>query len=178
MSRIIDLETLVRGGMRQFGDRSTLDMNDLAAELAVSRATLYRVAGSREALLGEVLWALTSRLFDQARAARTGTGVDGVLEVSQHFAGRMLASAPLREFLRREPEAASRVLFTPSAPVYRNVVAVQAAIFAECGLADDPYLAFLYVHTVGAALYYDLFTGRRPDLGVVERALRALLAPA
>lgn len=162
--------------MRQFWDRSTVDMNDLATELAVSRATLYRVAGSREAVLGEVLWGLTSRLLDESRAGRTLTGPDGVLEVTRHFAGRMLGSAPLRKFLEREPEAASRVLFTPSAIVYRNVVVTQADIFAECGLAADPYRAFLYVHTVGAALFYDLFTGQRSDLWVVERALRAVLA--
>ena len=183
--RIIDVSTIVRGGVRQFASRSTVDMDDLAADLAVSRATLYRVAGSREALLGEVLWARTSHLLGEARAERAGSGVDGVLEVSRHFARRMLASAPLRRFLGREPEVASRVLFTPNAVVYQGVVGAQAEIFAESGVTaqlppgtDVPYLAFLYVHTVGATLYFDLFTGRRPDLAVVERALRALLVPA
>jgi hypothetical protein len=57
----------------------------LAPALAVSRATLYRVAGSRELLLGHVLWTLCEIRLGAARRARTLAGVDGVLEVTRHF---------------------------------------------------------------------------------------------
>jgi hypothetical protein len=38
----------VRGAVRHFQACGSLDMDALATELAISRATLYRVAGSRD----------------------------------------------------------------------------------------------------------------------------------
>ena len=182
--RVIGHDAVVQGGMRHFLQRSTLDMDALAAELAVSRATLYRVAQSREALLADVFRALTTLMLAEARARRTRTGVDGVLEVSRHFGEQLLSADTMRRFLARERDLAGRVLFTPAGALHDGAVAAQLQIFAETGLAaslgpdaDLAYLAFLYVRIFGAALYAEFFTGRRADPAVVERTLRALLTP-
>ena len=79
-------------------------MQSLAGDLAVSRATLYRVAGSRDALLGEALWLLGRRLLDTARAERVHPGPDGVIEVSRIFAERLSAAPPMRTFIAAEPD--------------------------------------------------------------------------
>ncbi|WFE21319.1 hypothetical protein O7621_26330 [Solwaraspora sp. WMMD937] len=75
---MVSEETVVRGGGRYFLSHGTIDMGGLADALAVSRATLYRVTGSRDRLLGEVLWWLGSRQLAEACGARRRTGVDGV----------------------------------------------------------------------------------------------------
>jgi hypothetical protein len=111
--RVISGKAVVRGAMRHFLRHASLDMELLATELAVSRATLYRVAGSRDALLGTVFWELGRRLLDQARAERTRPGADGVLEVSWNFAARLWSADPMNRFLSAEPQTAARVLFTP-----------------------------------------------------------------
>jgi AcrR family transcriptional regulator len=182
--RVIEHAAVVRGGIHHFLRRSTLDMDALAAELAISRATLYRVAQSRDALLAEIFWALSRLMLDAARKARTRTGVDGVIEISRHFGEQLLGAGSMRQFLAEDREAAARVLFTPAGPVHEGVVAAQLEIFAEAGLteqlgpdADLEYLAFLYVRIVGSALYAGFFTGRPADFAVAERALRALLSP-
>ncbi len=182
--RVIGHDAVVRGGIHHFLRRATLDMDALAGELAISRATLYRVAHSRDALLAEVFWALSKLMLDTARSARTRTGVDGVIEVSRHFGAQLRASGTMRQFLADDREAAARVLFTPAGPVHEGIVATQLEIFAESGLteelgpnADVEYLAFLYVRIVGSALYASYFTGRPADFAVAERALRALLTP-
>ena len=181
--RVVRHDQVVKAGIEHFLRRATLDMEALAGELAVSRATLYRVAGSRDALLSEVLQALSRAMFDQARAARTRSGFDGVIEVSRHF-GELLRSPVMGEFLRQEPEAASRILFTPAGGVHRNAVAIQLSIFKETGLtaqlrpdADVDQLAFLYVRMVAAFLYAEFFTGRKADFDEVVPALRSLLIP-
>lgn len=181
--RVIGRPAIVRGGMAHFRQRSTIDMDALAAELAISRATLYRVAGSRDALLGDVLTALTRRLLDACRAGRRRSGVAGMIEMSRTFGHAMLASEALRGFLAAEPETAARVLFNPLGEVHRTVVAAHVAMLAETGVAaelppgaDPGRLALLYVQLVGAALYADLFAGRPADLDIVEPAVRALLS--
>ncbi len=157
-------------------------MEVLAGQLAVSRATLYRVAGSRDGLLGDILRNLTELMLREARAARTMPGVDGVVEISRHF-GEQLRSPVMKLFLERDPEAAARLLFTPAGGVHESAVAAQIQIFAETGVTatlrpdtDVAQLAYLYVRTVGAFLYSEFFTGRRVDFDDVVPALHSLLS--
>src|SRR3982750_4249100 len=83
--RVVSHDQVVRAGIEHFLRRYTVDMEVLAGEMAISRATLYRVAGSRDALLTDILKAITETMFEKARAARTRSGFDGVAEVSRHF---------------------------------------------------------------------------------------------
>ena len=178
--RVISRDAVVHGAMRQFATAGSIDMQSLAGELAISRATLYRVAGSRDALLGETLWVLGRRLLHRARAERILRGADGVIEVSRIFADRLSAASPMRVFISTEPETAARVLFTPSGAVHRRIVVAQRDVFVEAGLAaaDLSARAFLYVRIMESVLYSDLINGRPVDFRTAEGALRALLAAA
>jgi tetracycline repressor-like protein len=170
---------VVRGAVRQFGTHGSLDMDLLATQLAISRATLYRVAGSRDALLGNALWALGDRTLARARTRRRQCGVDGVIEVSRRFYEKLRSSGPMRRFVDAEPQTAARVLFTPSGEVHRRAILTQRDIFVEAGAAPaspDLYgLAFLYVRIMESVLYSELFSGQDVAFPTAERALRALL---
>ncbi|MET0414684.1 MAG: QsdR family transcriptional regulator [Actinoplanes sp.] len=179
--RVIAHDQVVRTGIEHFLERSTLDMEMLAERLAVSRATLYRVAGSRDELLGEVLRKLTEMMLRDARKARTLPGIGGVVEVSRHF-GEQLRSPIMKLFLERDPEAAARLLFTPAGAVHESAVAAQTEIFAETGVTatlrpdvEVAQLAYLYVRTVGAFLYSEFYTGRPVNFDDVVPALHSLL---
>ncbi|MEV6491200.1 QsdR family transcriptional regulator [Actinoplanes sp. NPDC051633] len=179
--RVVSHEQVVKAGVDHFLSRSTLDMEALAGELAISRATLYRVAQSRDALLTDILRTITEAMLRESRAARTKDGFDGVIEVSRHF-GEQLRSPIIERFLKQDPEAAARTLFTPAGAVHESAVAAQLEIFAETGLTerlrrdgDDVQLAYLYVRTVAAYLYSEFFTGRRADFDELVPALRSLL---
>jgi len=160
-------------------------MEAVARDLAVSRATLYRVVSSRDRLLSEVLWRLASQALDQARDRRTRDGIEGVLEVVRDFARRMLAARPLRAFVAAEPETATRVLVT----VHRRGIAAVCALFDEVGLGkrgpdgavglvDDPErVAYLLVRIVESLCFAEL-AGTRPDLDLMEQTIRGLLVQA
>src|ERR1700758_1065955 len=67
---------------RRFERCERLDMQALAAELAISRATLYRWTGDREQLLGDVIWSLSHELFERAKAQHPEhTGAPRVIAV-------------------------------------------------------------------------------------------------
>jgi hypothetical protein len=183
--RVISHETVVRGAIRSFLEHGTVDVDELAPILAVSRATLYRVAGSRELLLGHVLWALCEIRLDAARAARTLDGIEGVLEVTRHFGAGLPDAQGLITFVTTEPELADRVLSSPTGIVHPRVVAAQKAIFLEAGCGAGPgpavdldRLAYLYTRMVEVAAYAELLYPERPDRKQVEQALRALLTEA
>jgi AcrR family transcriptional regulator len=180
--RVITYEAIVAGARRHFLREGTIDMEQLAHELAVSRATLYRAVDGRDRLLGDVLWSLAERTYEEARSAVTCRGVDAILEISHRFTESVTTSGPFRRFLEEEPQTALRVLLTPAGGVHARAVALHREIFAEAfdGQDDRPVghldtFAYLYVRLRESILYADIMSGRQPDPDVAERAVRALL---
>ena len=189
-ARVITVEQAVEAGCRYFLRHGTLDMEAVALHLAVSRATLYRVVSSRDALLGEVLWRLTERCLDRSRARRTREGIDGTLEVVRTFARHALASRALRGFVAQEPQTATRVL-GPDGVVHRRAIEATLALFDEVGLGkrspydlstpglvEDPTrVAYLLVQLVESLCFAEL-AGTRPALDLTEQTVRGLLVRA
>ncbi|WP_277210370.1 hypothetical protein [Isoptericola croceus] len=83
--RVITYPVALRAARRRFVASGGLAMDQLTEDLWVSRATLYRVVGSRDRLLGDVLWQLAARTLGRTREHVDGTGRRGV--------GRLLAIA-------------------------------------------------------------------------------------
>lgn len=191
-TRVITTEQAITAGCQYFVDHGTVDMDGLAVRLAVSRATLYRVMSSRDRLLAEVLWRLTSETLSRAKASRTGEGIDGVIEVTSAFMRAALASKALHRFVAHEPEAAVRVLSTPAGGVQRRGVAALRELFEETGLCgpspnggpgmhlvDDPdEVAYLVLKIVESVCCATPLTGTRPDPDLAEESIHALLVRA
>jgi AcrR family transcriptional regulator len=180
--RVITYEAIVAGARRHFLREGTIDMEQLAQELAVSRATLYRAVDGRDRLLGDVLWSLAERTYAQARRDVSTRGVEAILEISYRFTEAVMTFPPFRLFLEREPQTALRVLLTPAGGVHERTVALQREIFGEAFAerehelpGDVDSLAYLYVRLRESILYADIMSGRQPDPDVAERAVRALL---
>jgi AcrR family transcriptional regulator len=181
--RVITYDAVVAGARRQFLREGTIDMEQLARELAVSRATLYRAVDGRDRLLGDVLWSLAERTYEEARVGISGGGVEAILEISRRFTETLTSSAPFRRFLESEPQTALRVLLTPAGNVHTRTVVLQREIFGEAFAGreeelpgDLDSLAYLYVRLRESVLYADIMSGRQPDPDVADRAVRALLS--
>jgi Tetracyclin repressor-like, C-terminal domain len=180
--RVIAYDEVVAGGRSHFLRRATIDMDALAAELSVSRATLYRVVEGRDRLLGDVLWSLGKPVLARARRDVGHRDVDGVLEISRRFYEAMIEATAFRRFVAAEPQTAVRVLFTPAGGVHERYVRTQREILLEAAqhgavppTSDFDSLAYLYVRIYESMLYADVLIGRPPDVEPAERAARALL---
>jgi AcrR family transcriptional regulator len=153
-------------------------MQALAEELGVSRATLYLWVGSREKLIGEVLWSFADAGLRQARDGARGSGAAYVLDVFRRFIRANAAFAPLRKFIEQDPELALRVLTSKSSPVQGRMVDATRALLAdqvEAGrlvpaLPIDA-LAYTIIRVAESFLYSDLIAGSEPD---VERAVQVV----
>jgi hypothetical protein len=180
--RVVSREQVVLAGCRYFLRHATLDMDDLAVQMSISRATLYRVVHGRDRLLADVLWRLAENALWRARKDRTEYGVEGVLEVGRRFSAHLRDTKPFRTFLMREPEAAARVLLTATGGVHHRAVQAQKDIFLDAtppGLVwltgDLDSLAYLLVRIFESTFYADLLASRQPDRELAERAIRAVL---
>lgn len=180
--RVITYEDAVAAGERLFHQSGALDMGDLASALNVSRATLYRVAGSRDRVLGDVLWEQGSRVMSQIVAETPGTGVDRLVSIAERFNAGLVEYQPLRRFVRDDPASAFRVLFMPEGRVHVRFVELWRDVLLSAEQAgevvlplDVDDLAFVWVRVGESMIYADLLSGREPNVALAATVQRALL---
>ncbi len=172
----------LQAARRRFLRGERVDMNELARELGIGRATLYRWVGGRDQLLGEVLWSLSELGLAQARAEATGRGAAWVLAVYRRFGDLIVGLEPLRHFVKSEPECALRVMTSKASPLQRRVVDTFRDVLVEAretkGLRlrlDPETLAFAMVRIAESFLWTDLITGGGPDLSKAQEVTKVLL---
>lgn len=182
--RVIAYEDVLRTARAQFLADSALDLEGLARELAVSRATLYRVMDSQDRLIGDVLWELAEQTLGLAvRAAADLHGAERILAISHRFEAAIVRFPPLQRWVREDPLQASRVLFTPAGAVHERVVQAWAGIFQDAVAAGELELpcqadqfAYLYVRIGETLLHGELLAGVAPDPRTTEQVRRLMLA--
>ena len=169
-----------RAARRRFLSGERLDMGTLAAELGVSRATLFRWVGNRDQLLTEVIWSLTAPSLAEAARTAPGRGPRRLAAAIGRFTRAAIEAPNFGLFLRREPERALRILTTRRGSFQiRLRDAVEELLAAEPHCPEWPLpvhdLAFLVVRVVESFVYTDLITGEPPDAAKAERAVAVLL---
>lgn len=157
-------------------------MQELASELGVNRATLFRWVGSRDDLLAEILWSLAEPTLSMAVDGAPGHGATRIVSIMDRFATMLDEADYFREFLRREPERALRILTTRASTVQQRLVdAVETLVGEEItrGHLHSPLpshdLAYLIVRIVESFLYADIITNEQPDITKAQQAISALL---
>jgi len=162
-----------------------LDMQGIADELGLSRATLFRHVGSREALLGKALWVLTQRTLEAASRRWEAERPPGALHTpgtGRHINAIVSQAGGLRRLLDDEPAPTLRVLTDPLGPVQPGIVAFVEALLrrdiAEFGvilLAEPDALAYALVRLGESFLYADVLAARKPDVAAADRLQQALI---
>ncbi len=158
-------------------------MQDLAAELGVSRATLFRWVGGKEPLLAEIIWSIALPTFEQAvRDARGVRGPQRIAAVLSGFAAASIRSAPFMEFVQREPERALRLLTTRAGSFQARLLGLVEPLLQEeieAGRLVPPLplhdLAYLVLRITETFVYSDVIAGVTPDPATVRTAIGALL---
>ena len=160
-----------------------IDMQQLAVELGLHRTTLYRWVGTRDRLLGEVLWSLAEPTFAAAlEHAGRARGGERIARAVEHYLKATNDAPFMRRFLEEEPETALRVITTKESVLQaRSVEAQQRLIEEEAarGALDPPLpphdLAYLIIRISESFLYTDIITGEEPAPEKAGQAVRALL---
>lgn len=186
-TRVIDHADAMAVARGWFLDGRPIDMRQLADELAVGRATLYRVVGSRDRLLGDILYGLSVATLRQAKesaAARTEPGAERLVQTALHLNEAIVSFEPIRTFMSQDPETAFRVLFMPAARVHERAVETWHNVIADAVAADHmpspgdlDRVAFMFVRIGESMIFADLLAGRDPDLSLAAELQRCLLSP-
>ncbi len=158
------------------------DIGRMARELGVSRATVFRWAGSRELLYGEVISSLFESALATARQQSRGEGAELIAEITQRLLRLLVADEALRRFVQQDAEYAMRILMSRSSTVEQRCAAsVRAAL--EEGVREGHIrpameldaLAYVIIRIGESFLYRDAITGDPPDVESAITAIRILI---
>ena len=176
---------IVAVAARWIQDGRRLDMQGLADELGISRVTLFRRVGSREALLGKALWMLTECTLETAAARWEAERPEGELHTpgtGRHLNAIVSQSTGLRRLLDDEPALTIRVLTDPRGRVQTGIVAFVEELlrrdieeFGLVTLIEPDALAYALVRLGESFLYADVLAARKPDVETANRLQRALI---
>ncbi|MGI5130093.1 QsdR family transcriptional regulator [Pseudonocardia sp. CA-107938] len=166
-----------------YASRRRLDMQALARQLGVPRATLYRKVGNREQVLDEVLWWRTRRaLVAAVHEAHELRGIARVVAVFSSVMRAVQGDGSLRALLEADPELGLRILTGTRSRVARGVLrAVETLLVIEAERdelhveVDAATLAFALVRIAEGFLYADLIADRTPDTERAVQLVEALL---
>jgi AcrR family transcriptional regulator len=175
-------EDVLAAAMYRYLRGRRIDVQAIAAELGLGRATIYRWFGSREGLIGEVLIQAADPLLDAARAEARGRGGRALLDTFDRF-NRSLADAPaLRQFVEQERDTALRIISSGAGKVQPHIVARIAGLIEEevaAGRYDPPVepstLGYAIVRLAESFLFNDAVAGMRGDVDRLREVEAALL---
>jgi AcrR family transcriptional regulator len=173
---------MLAAARRRFLHGEKLDINGLAEELGISRATAYRWAGNVEELTGFVIASLASDTFHRSLREAEGEGVERLIDANRRGL-RYIASGPYREWLSREdPEKALRIVASKSGPAQGTTVRLWEELLTrevENGNVELPVsphaMAYAIVRISESFLYADLIAGDEPDIDSCLEIIKLLL---
>lgn len=159
-----------------------ISIGELAAEVGISRGTLYRWVGSKDLLMDEVFWAITKPAFEQAVKETPGCGIDHIVGVHRRFMKSILSFTSTQRFIKEEPSYALRMLTNPSSGVSKRVIMATAKHLQaqeEMGHlrfhSNTEKLAEIFVLANQGILYSDVISGRSPAIDKACELIRLLL---
>jgi AcrR family transcriptional regulator len=175
-------EQVLDAALHRYLRGQRVDIQAIAAELGLGRATIHRWFGTREALIGEVVVLAATPVLGAARAEAGGKGGRALLGTFDRF-NRKLADAPaLRQFVEAEREAALRIITSRNGIVQPRMVAMITELIdneARAGRYEPPVepsvLGYAIVRLAEAFLFNDAALGSRGDLDRLREVEAALL---
>jgi AcrR family transcriptional regulator len=158
-----------------------IDVQAIARELGLARATMHRWFRTRELLLGEVMAEVGEQRIAVLRERVGGRGAEALLDSFDAFNRELASAEGLRALLVSEHDLALRVLTSGDGIVQpRMVAAVQRLIEAELRAGfrtslEPDLLAYAIVRLAEAFLYNDAVQGTAGETERLRRIEAALL---
>ncbi|MDE1670833.1 MULTISPECIES: QsdR family transcriptional regulator [Nocardia] len=175
-------EQVIELARRAFLSGERVDIQAIAGQLGLSRASVYRWFGSRDGVLGAVLAGEFEALLSRADARRRSTGGRRILDVLYRVNRWMTDNEPFRRYFENEPLSGLRILTASDGPVQPLVVGTVRELIVRATEEDgyDPplepaLLAYALVRLGEAFLYNDNVAGIRGDVDRLHEVQAALL---
>lgn len=162
----------------QFLAGERVEMQALAAELQIARATLYRWVGEREQLLEVVFSGLVNEWFAEVEPQAKGSGQARLLDVIRRFLEFAAASQPLSDFAEREPALTMKLLLDRDGLVAeRSRSAIRRVLEETTPEMEVPDNIIEAIEMTAVSLVWaNIAIGREPDIDGAVNLSETLLS--
>ncbi|WP_067702977.1 QsdR family transcriptional regulator [Nocardia jejuensis] len=174
-------DDVLRAAIAVFMAGQRLDVNAIALQLGVSRASIYRWFGSREGLLGAAISRQLERVAAYADRQTHATGGERLNLILDHTIHALVENDALRTYFDNESNSALRMITRSDGPVHQAAVRLLESLIerAESEGYRPPIeratLAYALVRLWDAFLYNDAVAGFRGDVERLRQVQDALL---
>ncbi|MCW2966705.1 MAG: TetR family transcriptional regulator [Solirubrobacteraceae bacterium] len=159
-----------------------IDVQAIAADCGVGRATIYRWYGSRDQLIGEAMLGVVSARIADARRLIGGHGAGALLDTLD-LVYRGLSAAPhVRAFIERDRTTALPLMTSSSGPLHPRMIEIVRGLIdeeiAHGGYApptDSATLAYVLVRLAEGLLFNYAQDDIPKDLDHLREVVAALL---
>jgi AcrR family transcriptional regulator len=156
-----------------------VEIGVLAAQLSISRVTLYRWFGTRDKLIEQLLVRLAGVFAAAAEAEAEGDGDERILDFARRIMTATVNSQPLRGFVEREPQLALRLLIGERGGVHARVTQALSDVVAQTYSAEWAkalqHNIEVVVRVATALQWGTLAIGEEPKTEEAVEILRVLL---
>jgi AcrR family transcriptional regulator len=173
-------DDVLAAAMHRYLRGRRVDVQAIAGELGVARTTIYRWFGSREELIGEVVFRAAEPLIEAARAGAHGRGGAALLETFDRLNRSFAEALALRRFVEQEREVALRIITSSAGNFQPRMVARITALIEDevrAGAYDPPVepatLGYAIVRLAEAFLFND--ASMRSDVDRLREVEAAIL---
>jgi AcrR family transcriptional regulator len=162
------------------GEKISID--GLAKESGLSRVTIYRWVGSKDYLMGEVVWSAFEPAMNKVMSETPGTGLEHILEVHRRLMAIILSFPPMQRFILDDPAYAMRIVSTDASSVIERMI--QATTDHLKQQADKGHfklpapareVAELIIRINSSIMYSDIISGRSPAIEQASKLDRMVL---
>lgn len=178
-------EDIIDLAHRWFLEGRRIDMQQLARESGIGRATLYRWWGSREVVIGEVVWRIIAEAIGRVEARDAGVSDDPAGRFVRNFgtlADTVRTFEPLTRFVADDPEYGLRVLTSGYTVVQGRMIDWAASRLTDLPDLDPRIevrdLAYAIVRVGEAFVWSDIITGDPPQSGKAAAMVELLVSAA
>ncbi|MFJ9367547.1 QsdR family transcriptional regulator [Nocardia sp. NPDC101769] len=174
-------EDVLEAAIAVFLAGKRVDVNAIAAQLGVGRASIYRWFGSRDGLLDAAVARQLERVVAHADRRSGGSGGERLIAVLNRTVDLLVENDALRSYFDNESTAALRLITRSDGTVHQTAVALLERLIenAESEGYQPPIerdtLAYALVRLWDAFLYNDAVAGFRGDVDRLRKVQTALL---
>lgn len=173
---------VLRLARRQWLKGEKINIDGLAKESGLSRVTIYRWVGSKDFLMGEVLWSAFEPAVKKVMSETPGTGLEHILEVHRRLMAIILSFPPMQRFILDDPAYAMRIVSTDASCVIERMIQVTADHLSDQAAnghielpAPAREIAELIIRINSAIMYGDILSGRSPAIEQASKLDRMVL---
>ena len=167
---------------RKFLEDRFENIEQLSAELGVSRSVAYKWVGNSERLLSLVIAQITEDSFSEVCDEVKSKGAMRIVDVLMRLSRKVAALKPHRRLIERNPEKVLRMITSKAAPVQSKAIQLTQALLDEESAHgrlrlpfDSHTLAYILVRICESFLYAENIANEALDFAKEELALKALL---